>query len=114
MSDQNKKKNNRMGRPPLPGGQAKEIQIGVRLTPQDDKSVEQAVDESGVSKAEWIRNAAKLQAKPPPPPAWVTSKWTREQLEGKTVQFKLTHPKFRVEGVGEFMVRCNPAGELAI
>src|SRR6266404_2494338 len=103
---------NKTGRRPLPNGTAKDIQIGVRFSPEDDKALEKAIAKTGQTKVDLIRDAARADAKFPPP--WVKSKWSINDLEGKKVQFKLTAPKFRVEGVGEFLVRKNPRGELAI
>ncbi len=103
---------NKAGRPPLQNGTAKDVQIGVRFNPKDDKAIEKATAKSGQTKVDLIRDAARADAKHPPP--WVKCKWTIDDLEGKGVQFRLTAPRFRVEGVGEFLVRKNPAGELAI
>ena len=104
--------NDKTGRPPLPKGAAKGIQIGVRFKPKDARAIDNATANTGQTKVDLIRDAAIAEAKYPPP--WVSSKWTIDDLEGKKVQFRLTAPKFRVEGVGEFLVRKNPRGELAI
>ena len=49
---------------------------------------------------------------------WTTSTWSREQLQGKTVQFVLTGPKYgvsgTVSGTGTFKVWERPGGELLI
>src|SRR6266853_3293315 len=100
----------KMGRPPLPKGQAKGVQIGVRFNRDDDKAIKRAIADSGHTKVDWVRNAALTQARNPPP--WVKSKWKMEELDEKRVQFKLTAANFWVEGVGKFLVRRNPRGEL--
>jgi len=104
--------NKKMGRPPLPKGKARSVQVGVRFTPEDDKAIEKALTKSGQTKADLVRDAAVAEARKPPP--WVRSKWTYEDLNGKKVQFKLNSPRFQAKGVGEFLVRRNPRGELAI
>jgi hypothetical protein len=102
----------KMGRPRLPKGQAKGVQIGVRFNPKDDKQIDRRVVESGQTKADWVRNAAVAETKVPP--VWIKSKWTWEDLRDKTVEFRLIAPRFQVEGMGKFLVRINPAGELAV
>jgi len=104
--------NKKMGRPPLPKGQSKDVQIGVRFNPADDKQIEKAVAKSGQTKPDFIRNAALAETRKPT--VWVKSKWTMEQLSGKTVEFALTVPGRRDDGTGKFLVRKNPADELAI
>jgi len=41
-------------------------------------------------------------------------KWTRDELEGKRVQFNITYSDAWVEGVGEFLVRGNGVEKMAI
>jgi len=102
----------RMGRPKLPNGEAKRVQVGVRFNSDHDKSIEKAALDSGQTKADWVRNAAVSEARRPPP--WIKCKWQMEELEGKKVKFRLSAPEFWVAGVGEFLVRRNPRGELAV
>lgn len=45
---------------------------------------------------------------------WTTSKWSRQELQGKTVQFVLTGAEYRVSGTGIFEVRERPGGEILI
>jgi len=47
-------------------------------------------------------------------PQWTKSKWTYEQLERKTVQFRIPANRCEVHGIGEFRVRQNPKGLLAV
>jgi uncharacterized protein (DUF1778 family) len=98
------------GRPPLPKGQARDVQIGVRFTADEDKAIQKAISDSGQSKAEWMRTAAVAQAKT----IWVKSKWSMEELDNQNVEFRLTAPRLQVTGLGKFLVRRNPRGELAI
>jgi hypothetical protein len=104
--------NKKMGRPPLPKGESKDVQIGVRFNPQDDKEIEREVKKAGQTKSDWVRNAAICDAQVPP--IWIKSKWTFEDLKDKTVEFRLISPEWRIKGIGKFLVRINPAGELAV
>src|SRR5258708_3449637 len=97
--------NKKMGRPRLPKGRAMGVQIGVRFKPDDDKTIENALSDDETTKADYIREAAIIKARNEPP--WIRSKWTREQLEGMTVEYRLIYPKFRAEGVGKFLVRSK-------
>jgi hypothetical protein len=45
---------------------------------------------------------------------WTKSKWSYEQLEHKTVEFKIPGERCWIHGVGEFLIRRNPQGLLAI
>jgi len=101
-----------MGRPPLPKGEAKAVQLGVRFNPKDGQKIEKAATASGQTNADFVRNAAITETKKPP--VWVKTKWTMEELDEKTVEFRLVFPHWRDEGTGQFLVRKNPDGELAI
>ena len=101
-----------MGRPPLPKGQSKDVQLGVRFNPKDDNQIEKAVKESGQTKAEWVRNAAIAESKSPP--IWVKSKWKAEELNGSLIEFRIDSPKRLLGGVGELKVRENALGEIAV
>lgn len=102
----------KMGRPKLPPGEAKGTQIGVRFRTTDDRRINELVEKSGQNKADWVRNAAIAESKKPP--VWVKSKWTMEDLDDKTVEFRLRMPGRKDEGLGKFLVRRNPKGYLAI
>jgi hypothetical protein len=45
---------------------------------------------------------------------WIKSNWTKEQLDHQTVEFRLHTDRGVEHGVGEFWVRQNPQGLLAI
>jgi len=45
---------------------------------------------------------------------WISSKWTKDDLHGKSVEFRIPLRGGTVHGVGEFWVRRNPRGLLAI
>ena len=47
----------KMGRPRLPKGQAKDFQIGVRFTRKEAEKIKKAISETGLSNANWARNA---------------------------------------------------------
>jgi hypothetical protein len=92
-----------MGRPPLPKGQAKGIQIGVRLAPKDAKKIREAILASGENQAEWARRALCNAARP----IWVLSKnWTADDLHRKSVEFdfRVPHTKEFTQGQGTFYV----------
>ena len=95
----------KMGRPPLPKGKAKGVQVGVRFKPDDDRVIENALSDDEATKADYIREAAISKAKNEAP--WVRSKWTREQLADKTVEYRLIGPYFRADGIGKFLVRSR-------
>jgi hypothetical protein len=46
----------KMGRPNLPKGEAKDILICARFSPDEAKQVHDAVKQSGKKKSEWVRN----------------------------------------------------------
>ena len=46
-----------MGRPPLPKGQSKDFQIGVRFTRKEAEKIKKAISATGLSNANWARNA---------------------------------------------------------
>ena len=45
---------------------------------------------------------------------WTKSKWSYDDLQGKTVEFKIPIKRGRVHGIGDFLIKVNPAGFLAI
>jgi len=47
----------KMGRPPLPKGQSKDFQIGVRFTRKEAEKIKKAISATGLSNANWARNA---------------------------------------------------------
>lgn len=51
-----KKKKTRMGRPPLPKGQVKDIQIVIRLTPAFHEALCAAAKKAGESLAGFVRS----------------------------------------------------------
>ncbi len=104
--------NKKMGRPKLPKGKAKRVLFAIKLSPDLDKEVQKGIVKSGQDKAEWGREAVKQKAKERP--IWVTCKWSKEQLNEKLIDYVLTWPKERREGVGTLVVRRNNKGELSI
>jgi hypothetical protein len=101
-----------MGRPPLPKSEAKYNQVGVRFNPKENRQLDQIARRSGQTRAEAVRAATLYQIESPP--IWVKSKWKREELDGKLVEFKLTAPGRELSGVGHFQVLENTRGEIAI
>jgi hypothetical protein len=47
----------KMGRPKLARGEAKDILIGARFSPDEARAVDAAVKHSGQGKSDWIRKA---------------------------------------------------------
>ncbi len=45
---------------------------------------------------------------------WTRSKWSLEDLDLKTVEFRIPIRNGTVQGIGEFLVRGNPEGLLAV
>ena len=45
----------KMGRPPMPKGQAKDVLLGARFAPAEAKQVENAAKRARAVKSEWIR-----------------------------------------------------------
>lgn len=45
---------------------------------------------------------------------WTKSKWTKDQLDHQRVEFRIRTERGIEQGVGEFVVRQNPEGLLAI
>jgi hypothetical protein len=53
----------KMGRPKLAKGEAKDVLIGARFSPEESKQVHDAVKEAGQNKSDWVRNALLSAAK---------------------------------------------------
>lgn len=45
---------------------------------------------------------------------WTKSKWHKDDIDHKTVEFRIPTERGNEHGVGEFWVRQNPAGLLAV
>src|SRR2546422_483321 len=91
----------KMGRPKLPEGESKRVQIGVRFKQKENQQVEKNADQEKRDKASWLRQAAIEATK-----EWVKcDEWTMEDLHGKTVEFAvvliLEGP---VKGTGTFEI----------
>jgi hypothetical protein len=102
----------KMGRPTMPKGTAKAVLFAVKMAANDADEIDRAVEQTGQDKPEWMRNALLAEAKNPP--VFFKSKWKLEELDGKTVEFKLTAPTYWVEGLGKFQVLENNRGEIKI
>jgi len=98
------------GRPPLPKGQSKDIQIGVRFKPEDDNQLDRIVGK-GESKAQWVREAARLLAHD-----GVNCDYTVEELDRKKVMFKIwwEDKRMPIEGTGTIMALQMGDGSLKI
>jgi hypothetical protein len=104
--------NPKIGRPKVPASEAKSVLLGGRYPPPVAKELRKGAADSGRDISSLLRDAATAEIRTPP--IWVKSKWKAEELDGKLVEFKLKAPTFWVEGVGKFLVRKNPKGEIAI
>jgi hypothetical protein len=103
----------KMGRPPLPKGLSKDVQIGVRFNPDDDKAISKAIEDSRAdqTKAQWLRDAALIIAH-----EWVQCReWTAKDLHGKYVEFLIaSRAEGPIKGVGKFYVWERGDGLLKI
>lgn len=100
-----------MGRPPLPKGESKDIQIGLRFKTKENVELERAAQGDKKDKVSWIRQAALEATK-----AWITcDQWTPAQLQGKKVCFRVkTILEGDVEGRGIFDVWQRGDGKCKI
>jgi hypothetical protein len=102
----------KLGRPEMPEGKANNQLINLRISGEIIEKIDEAVKQTKEEKPEWMRNALQHGAKNPY--AWVKSKWKSKELDGKSVEFKLTAPDHYINGRGDFRVIGNPKGELRI
>jgi hypothetical protein len=105
--------NKKMGRPPLPKGQSKDVQIGVRFNGKDDKKIEKAITDSGVNqtKAEWIRDAARLVAAD----SVICAQYSVEELDDKTITFRIQSANgWIAKGAGKIMALQRGDGSMKI
>jgi hypothetical protein len=103
----------KMGRPRLPKGQGKDIQIGVRFNAKDAQKIDKAIEASGSkqTKADWLRDMAKLIAAD----GVVCKDFTVEELDRKKVWFKIRMENGEpIEGNGEIMALQRGDGTLKI
>src|SRR5581483_2046018 len=95
--------NKRIGRPPLPKGKSKAVLFALKLSGEEAEHINKAVEESGLSKPDWAREAFLSKARPP----WIISvHWSAKDLQGHTVDFEFSTAdgKFFVKGIGVFWV----------
>jgi hypothetical protein len=103
----------KMGRPKLPKGQSKDVQIGVRFKPDEDSQIEKAIADSGgvQTKAQWVRDAARLMAYD----SIICEDYSLEELDGKTVTFKILWEQGGpIEGGGTIMALQRGDGSMKI
>ena len=94
----------------MPKGTSKDVQIGVRFKPEDDRQIEK-VTAAGESKAQWVREAARLMAHD-----GVICDYTVEELDGKRAMFKIWWEEKRmpIEGTGTILALQRGDGSLKI
>jgi hypothetical protein len=114
----------KMGRPKLPSGQSKDVQVGVRFNPKDAKKIQRAIDQSSSDRtqAEWIRNAAVTVAEQWERPSlasdifWGQLPYPAEEMDEKTIEFEalIKWPEYKqptlTSGTGKMFVRERPGG----
>ena len=102
--------NKKIGRPPLPKGHLKDVQLGVRFNSDDDRKIEKAIGGTTQTKADWVRDAALVKMQ-----EWVTCKWTAKDLDGKSVEFSIVaQKKGPIDGIGTFFVLQRGDGKMKI
>jgi hypothetical protein len=62
------KKQKKLGRPKLPKNRAKAVLFAARFTQQDAKPISLAIQRSGKSKSQWVRQSLIEAASELPPP----------------------------------------------
>ena len=105
----------KLGRPKLPKGESKSTQIGVRLNATQGNAIGSKAVAAGLSKGEWIRDAA--VEKTCDVEFWVTSKWKEDDLDKATLEFRLpiSTGGFSPPTKGQFVkVKPNLKGELSL
>ena len=102
----------KMGRPPLPKGEAKSQFRGSFYAPDELKQIDKERVKRGIDKSKWMREATKFRVENPP--VWVTSKWKPADLNGKLIAFRLSSPQRTMEGVGELSVIENERNQIAV
>lgn len=46
----------KLGRPPLPAGDVRNVRLTIRFTEMEDGEIDRAIEESGKLKSDWIRD----------------------------------------------------------
>src|SRR5258706_1447981 len=100
------------GRPPVPKREGKSRFRGTFFAADELKQSEKESEKRGLDKSKWMREATKFRVDNPP--VWVSSKWKREELNGKLIAFRLRSPERTLEGVGELSVIENDRGQIAV
>ena len=103
----------KIGRPKLPKGEAKDVQIGVRFTPNDSQQIKKVMASAGINqtKAEWIRDAARLVAAA----SVICDQYSVEELDEKSVRFRIRLLNgCPIEGSGKIMALKRGDGSMKI
>jgi hypothetical protein len=93
----------KMGRPPLPKGETKDAQIGVRFKSDEYAKLDSKASSSGFTAPQLVREAAIQELKRPP--IWIKSKWKWQELNEQSIQFELGTPTGKLTGLGRLMAR---------
>ena len=102
----------KIGRPRVPKQEAKNVLVGAQLSPPQAKEAEKRAASQGLDKSKWLRGAIENELKNSP--IWFDSKSAPNEMNGKLVEFRLTGPNFRVEGVGMLVVMENRFGQVSV
>ena len=100
-----------MGRPPLPKGQQKAVQLGVRFNPKDGRILDNAANQSGLTKVDFVRNATNEMAQRN---RWGKTKFSRAELNGQLIEFELHSPNGITAGIGHIDACENPNGKISV
>lgn len=97
----------KVGRPKVPKSEAKAVLYGARVTPEEASQITKKLSESGQTASKVIRRAFDDFVTS----IWTTPKWSYEDLNGKTVEFKFAFTEagkgWDTSGHGNFFVMRN-------
>ena len=101
----------KMGRPPLSDAGIKEIIKTQRYGEDDAKLTSRAAQSAGQGESTFIRESAVERAKAN---RWGKCKFSKAELNGQYIQFRLHGPKGVTTGVGKISALENPAGRISV
>src|SRR4051812_5045784 len=100
----------KMGRPTVPKTKAKTILRGAMFAPEEIKTIDRAIEDSGKDKSKWLRDAAMKEARARV--VWFHSDIVNPGMHEKLIEYRLPFPMedgrtMIREGVGQLVVRKN-------
>ena len=93
----------KLGRPKTPASRAKTVLMGALYDPQEARTINAQIREWGLDKSKWLRKVTLDAARP----VWIIcDRWGESDLQGKTVEFKISVRGTRdyASGWGKFFV----------